>query len=140
MSNSEKNPGRLYFKCPKRECKFFQWADVEPRGCVKNWLEGKPTPGESRASHHLSNDRMIKDHVIWEHEAEPIPFDQALWEECQKQKFIMTDSFNIIAVTCELQGKRFLRNKEKELRKELYLLHLIARINKEASEQSQKEH
>ena len=78
MSNSEKNPGRLYFKCPKRECKFFQWADVEPRGCVKNWLEGKPTPGDSRASHHLSNDRMIKDHVTWEHEAEPIPFDQAL--------------------------------------------------------------
>ena len=24
MSQSEKNPGRLYFKCPKRWCNFFQ--------------------------------------------------------------------------------------------------------------------
>ena len=113
---------------------------MEPCGCVKNWLEGKPTPDDSGASHYFSNDRMIKDRVIWEHETEPIPFAQALWEECQKQEFIMTDSFNIIAVPCELQGKQFLRNKEKELRKELYLLRLIARINREASEQSQKEH
>lgn len=181
MSNSEKNPGRLYFKCHRRECKFFQWADVEPRGCVKDCgLEGKPTPGDPRTSSHLaqsrhgyleqgmdkflrrsnkgviddwidrkhykkqsnhfSNERTNKDHVIREHEAQPIPFDQTLWEECQKQEFIVTDSFNIIAVPCELQGKQFLRSKEKELRKELYLLRLIAKINKEASEQSQKEH
>ena len=32
MSNWEKNPGRLNVKCPIREFKFFQWADVEPRG------------------------------------------------------------------------------------------------------------
>ena len=53
----------------------------------------------------------------------------------------MTDSFNIIAAPCELQGKQFLKRKEKEvLRKEFYLLRLIAKINKEASKQSQKEH
>ena len=52
----------------------------------------------------------------------------------------MTDSFNIIAAPCELQGKQFLKRKEKELPKELYLLRLIAKINKEASKQSQKEH
>ena len=27
QSRSEKNPGRLFFKCPKRNCTFFQWAD-----------------------------------------------------------------------------------------------------------------
>ena len=27
MSQLEKNPGRLYFKCPKRWCDFFQWVD-----------------------------------------------------------------------------------------------------------------
>ena len=30
MSKSEKNPGRLYLKCPKRQCKLFQWIDTIP--------------------------------------------------------------------------------------------------------------
>jgi len=30
MSQSEKNPGRLYLKCSKRWCNFFQWVDQEP--------------------------------------------------------------------------------------------------------------
>ena len=40
MSQSEKNPGRLFLKCPKRWCNFFQWVDQEPRGKTKAWLEG----------------------------------------------------------------------------------------------------
>ena len=41
MSNSERNPGRLFFKCSKRECDFFQWADEDPRGHKRRWLEGE---------------------------------------------------------------------------------------------------
>ena len=41
MSNSERNPGRLFFKCAKCECDFFQWADEEPRKNTKRWLEGE---------------------------------------------------------------------------------------------------
>ena len=41
MSNSERNPGRLFFKCAKRECDFFQWADENPKGNTKRWLEGE---------------------------------------------------------------------------------------------------
>ena len=41
MSNSEKNPGRLFFKCSKRECDFFQWADERPKGKTRLWLEGE---------------------------------------------------------------------------------------------------
>ena len=41
MSNSERNPGRLFFKCAKRECDFFQWADEYPRGHTRLWLEGE---------------------------------------------------------------------------------------------------
>ena len=41
MSNSERNPGRLFFKCAKRECDFFQWADEDPKGNTKRWLEGE---------------------------------------------------------------------------------------------------
>ena len=41
MSNSERNPGRLFFKCSKRECDFFQWADEDPGGNTRCWLEGE---------------------------------------------------------------------------------------------------
>ena len=37
-SCSEKNPGRLYLKCPKRTCKFFQWIDEPPRGLAEEIL------------------------------------------------------------------------------------------------------
>ena len=37
-SRSEKNPGRLYLKCQRRNCKFFQWIDEPPRGLAENIL------------------------------------------------------------------------------------------------------
>ena len=41
LSNSERNPGRLFFKCSKRECDFFQWANEYPKGKIRLWLEGE---------------------------------------------------------------------------------------------------
>ena len=41
LSNSQRNPGRLFFKCAKRQCDFFQWADEYPRGHIRLWLEGE---------------------------------------------------------------------------------------------------
>ena len=38
LSKSDKNKNRLYFKCPRTKCQFFQWADVEPFGRVRRWL------------------------------------------------------------------------------------------------------
>ena len=37
-SRSQKNPGRLYLKCQKRNCKFFQWIDEPPRGLAEEIL------------------------------------------------------------------------------------------------------
>ena len=37
-SHSVNNPGRLYFKCPARTCKFFQWINQVPRGMAKDIL------------------------------------------------------------------------------------------------------
>ena len=34
-SHSEANPDRLYLKCPKRTCKFFQWINEPPRGIAE---------------------------------------------------------------------------------------------------------
>lgn len=39
MSQSEKNPSRLFFKCCKRMCNFFQWGDQWPKGKVRDYLE-----------------------------------------------------------------------------------------------------
>ena len=39
MSHTEKNPGRLFFKCFSRQCPFFQWADQDPWGKNRVWLE-----------------------------------------------------------------------------------------------------
>ena len=49
MSQSDKNPSRLYLKCPKRYCEFFQWVDTPPRGKIRaHWesprREGYPCP------------------------------------------------------------------------------------------------
>ena len=38
MSKSEKNPGRLYLKCPKKSCNLFQWIDKVPKGLAKEIL------------------------------------------------------------------------------------------------------
>ena len=45
QSRSEKNPGRLFFKCPKRNCKSFLWVDQEPRGITKAWIGREQNPG-----------------------------------------------------------------------------------------------
>jgi hypothetical protein len=37
-SHSANNPNRLYLKCPKRTCQFFQWIDEPPRGLAETLL------------------------------------------------------------------------------------------------------
>ena len=44
MSHSERKPGRLFFKCSKRKCDFFQWVNEHPRGKNKTWLKGNTNP------------------------------------------------------------------------------------------------
>ena len=41
MSKSEKNPGRLYLKCPKRRCKLFQWINEPPQGLAFKLLQAQ---------------------------------------------------------------------------------------------------
>ena len=37
-SHSVNNPNRLYLKCPKRTCNFFQWINEQPRGMARHIL------------------------------------------------------------------------------------------------------
>ena len=41
MSKSEKNPGRLYLKCPKRRCELFQWINEPPQGLAFKLLQAQ---------------------------------------------------------------------------------------------------
>ena len=51
MSHSDKNPGRLYLKCPKRYCEFFQWVDTAPRGKIRAHWESPRREGYPRPPH-----------------------------------------------------------------------------------------
>ena len=51
MSHSDKNPGRLYLKCPKRYCEFFQWVDTAPHGKIRAHWESPRREGYSRPPH-----------------------------------------------------------------------------------------
>ena len=44
LSKSDKNKHRLYFKCPKGDCSFFQWGDTLPAGKVQRWLHQGVNP------------------------------------------------------------------------------------------------
>ena len=41
MSHSEKKPGRLFFRCYRRLCPFFQWVDQDPRGQNRGCFDGR---------------------------------------------------------------------------------------------------
>lgn len=92
QSQSEKNPGRLFFICRKRNCKFFQWVDQTPSKKVRAWLlenerpfnhTGYPRPHElykperqnyisnlirqppyEKQSNHFRDEQTERDHVI----------------------------------------------------------------------------
>ena len=51
MSHPDNNWSRLYLKCPKRYCDFFQWLDTSPRGKTRAQLEGSPREGYPRPPH-----------------------------------------------------------------------------------------
>ena len=49
QSKSERNPDRLFFKCRKGGCRFFQWADSVPRNNAWKWLQMRVGPEEKLA-------------------------------------------------------------------------------------------
>ena len=57
LSRSDKNRHRLYFKCPKGRCSFFQWGDEEPKGKVYRWLyQGVATDAKGKEQRHKPYD------------------------------------------------------------------------------------
>ena len=158
QSQSVKNPGRLFFNCPKRNCEFFQWVDQMPSKKVRAWLlenqhpsshAGYPRPNElfkpdgqnyvsnwiqqlpyKKQSNRFHDERIVRDHAI----PEPgTPFDQELWEECQKVNiFCIEEHPDIIEFPRELKGRLFDPRKERELREDLYTLRVMAKVGEQS--------
>ena len=69
MSRSDKNKFRLYFKCPKGECSFFQWGDDAPLGKIRRWLhQGVNPDATDKEQRHkpYDLDRPLKRHHPYE--------------------------------------------------------------------------
>ena len=47
VSKSEKNPGRLYLRCNKNQCKFFQWAEVPLTQKKRDWIDWRGYVGKN---------------------------------------------------------------------------------------------
>ena len=162
QSQSEKNPGRLFFICPKRNCKFFQWADQTLSKKVKAWLlesqrpsnhAGYPRPHElfkpsrqnyvsnwieqlpyKKQSNRFCDEQTVRDHVIPERGT---PFDQELWDECQKVNiFSIADHPDIIEFPRELKGRLFNPKKEREFPEDLYTLRVMAKVREQSKKRS----
>ena len=57
MSKSERNNMRLYFKCPKGSCSFFQWGDEAPAGKIRRWLhQGVDPSAKGKEQNHKPYD------------------------------------------------------------------------------------
>ena len=53
MSHLDRNPSRLFLKCPKRYCDFFQWVDTPPHGKSRAHLESPSREGYPRPKNLL---------------------------------------------------------------------------------------
>ena len=89
QSQSEKNPGRMFFRCSKRNCEFFQWVDQTPSRNVRAWLlarehpdghDGYPRPQDIFKPERPGKERVIPDPYdrVEKDENGAIPFDPEL--------------------------------------------------------------
>ena len=49
-SHSVKNPNRIYLKCPRGVCKFFQWIDEPPKGLAEAILINGENPTKTEGT------------------------------------------------------------------------------------------
>lgn len=116
QSQSIKNPGRMFFKCSKWNCQFFQWVDQTPNRKIRAWLlEREPANGYGNYPRHQESFKPKSKYIrkATRQRGANIPrirpslrcppFDPDLWDKCQNAKFFfITDHPDIIAFPREL--------------------------------------
>lgn len=127
-SPSEKNPGRIYFRCKAKQqlrCRFFQWGDNPP---ILDQVDG------NRSSRDRDGyPRQGYDFVPSYPTQPPPPMkeygEKDLWDEVRATNFCMVDSTNEVLSPPELQGYHFSLSKKEELLQLLYKIRSLKRNN-----------
>ena len=103
-SRSEQNPNRMYFKCQRNRCKFFQWGDNIPSGKNIAWMNDQE---------QLSN-------------LAPVPTKEysgrnPLWDHVNTHtRFKLVDGTNEIMLPREVKGFRYAPEYENDLLQIVY--------------------
>ena len=108
-SRSEKNPLRVYLRCQRNQCKFFQWADEVPKGKNIAWMNDQE---------QLSN-------------LTPVPTKEysgrnPLWDHVNTHtRFKLVDGTNKIMLPREVKGFRYAPEYENDLLQIVYFNRLL---------------
>lgn len=78
-------PNRFYFRFCARMSNFFQWADLTATRKEKEVLEGHPT--RNADGYPMQGVDMVPERPQ-PPPSDSIPFDEALWNECQQTKIL----------------------------------------------------
>lgn len=129
-SRSEQNPGRMYFKCQKNRCKFFQWGNEMPSCKNMGWLRGSEQVGcKSPAPMYKSLYEKTLDEISESRPLLSVTGKDPLWDEVLATSIMVVDSTNEIVSPAELKGYRFTPSSREEL---LQYLYLTRKLNSQA--------
>lgn len=127
-SRSEKNPGRIYFRCKGKQpsrCRFFLWADEPPS---QDQVDGNRSSRDKNGYPRQGYDYVPN----YPPQAQP-PMkecgDKDLWDEVKATKFCVVDSTNEIGSPSELRGLHYSPDKEEQLLQLLYKLRSLKAKN-----------
>ena len=127
-SRSEKNPGRIYFRCKGKQhsrCRFFQWADEPPSfDQVDGIHSSRDRNGYPRRGYDYVPNYPPRPHLPMKEDN-----DKDLWDEVNTTKFCLVDSTNEIVSPPELRGLRYSTDKKEELLQLLYKLRSLRKNN-----------
>ena len=113
QSCSEKNPGRIYFKCQRNRCNFFQWGDEVPSGKNMSWMNNTEHVG-------IPDVRTIL--------AKGHSDENLLWDQIQsKTRFTMTGIMNEIVFPPEVKGFTYGDEYRDDLLQIVYLMERLKR-------------
>ena len=111
QSCSEKNPGRMYFKCQRNRCNFFQWGDEIPSGKNMVWMN-------NTVHVEIPSVRPIL--------AKGYSDENLLWDQRQTQtRFTMVHTMNEIICPAEVKGFTYGREYRDDL---LQIVSLMERL------------
>ena len=104
------NPNRMYFKCQRNCCKFFQWEDNIPSGKNMAWLGRKVHVGSRLLTTTQTRKPLLS-----------VTGEDPVWNEVLATPITVEDSTNRIVAPPELKDFYTCRGFHEELLHYLYI-------------------